>query len=387
MRIIDLINKKRERKILTKKELFFIVEAYMKNRIPDYQMSAFLMAVTINGFTDNETSAFTDALIKSGEVLTIPDLVDKHSTGGVGDKTTLLIAAIIACAGLKMVKMSGGGLGHTGGTVDKLEAISGFKVELTEMQINESLEKIGVCLIRQLKNLAPADKKIYQLRDVTATTNSIPLIASSIMSKKIASGAKVLVIDLKVGKGAFVKTKKEALLLAKLMKKIGNNYGIKTTCVLSEMDQPLGRNIGNGLEVIECLDFLNGNYEKNLYELVIYLSAILIANSKNITFEKASEEVVEIIDSKKALHKFKEIIENQKGDINKIKISNKKQTIVSLEEGYIDKIDALSIGNVVRLLGGGRFRVNEAIDYGVGIVLHKQKGDFVKKNDKLISKL
>ena len=385
MNVIEIIEKKKNNKKLTKKEIFYIVNSYYHEEITDYQMSAFLMAVCINGFSDQETVFFTDAIVKTGKKLKIANLVDKHSTGGVGDKTTLLIAPIVACAGLKMVKMSGGGLGHTGGTVDKLESIKGFRVDLSQTEIEKSLREVGVCLIKQLPDLAPADQKIYQLRDVTGTTNSIPLIASSIMSKKIASGAKILVIDLKIGKGAFVKNKKDGLALAKLLQKIGNHYQIKVTCVLSNMDEPLGYNIGNGLEVKECLEFLKGNYEKKLYDLVLKLSATLIAKSKNMHYQKAEKIVKDIIESGEAYERFKKIIENQGGDINSIKISAKKQTLLSDSSGYISQIDAYKFGNIVKNLGGGRLEIGDEIDYGVGVVFHHKVGDYIEKNDKVLT--
>jgi len=385
MNVLGIIEKKKSKKKLTKKEIFYIVNGYIKKEIPDYQMSAFLMAVTLNGLNKKETIFLTDALVKSGTKLEFSDLVDKHSTGGVGDKTTLLIAPIVACLGLKMVKMSGGGLGHTGGTIDKLEAIQGFRVDLDHGEIEKSLSEIGVCLIRQLKDLAPADKKIYQLRDVTATTNSIALIASSIMSKKIASGAKVLVIDLKVGRGAFVKNKKEGLELAKLLKEIGKHYQIKVICVLSRMDEPIGYCVGNGLEVIECLDFLKGDFDQDLYDLVVELTSELVSNYQEITFAEAKKEVIKVLEKKQALLKLQEIVKNQNGKLNEIKVSSKKQIIPSPTTGYIKKIDAYQIGQMVKQLGGGRQKVDDKIDYGVGFVLHRKIGNFIEKGEPLVT--
>ncbi len=386
MNIIEIIDKKRLKKVLTKKEIAWIIKAYMNKEIKDYQMSALLMAITINGMTEKETLFFTDALIKSGERFNSNELlVDKHSTGGVGDKTTLIIAPIVAAAGLKMVKMSGRGLGHTGGTIDKLESIAGFRVELNKGEIKKALQDVNVCLVSSQKDITPADKRLYQLRDVTATTNSIPLIASSIMSKKIASGAKIIVIDLKVGNGAFIKNKKDAFILAKIMKKIGQFYHVKTICVISKMTQPIGYNVGNGLEVIEALDFLNGKYEKDLYQLVVTLASILIKEKLNISKNKAEEIVKEIIKSKRALNYFENIVKNQHGDINQIELSSKMQFIPSPKTGYIKEIDAKKIGELAKELGGGRNQIEDQIDYSVGFVFHKKVGDYVKQGDKLIT--
>ncbi len=386
MNIIEIIDKKRLKKSLTKKEINWLIKGYVDKEIKDYQMSALLMAITINGMTENETFFLTDALIKSGECFHSKELlVDKHSTGGVGDKTTLIIAPIIAAAGLKMVKMSGRGLGHTGGTIDKLESIAGFRVELNEGEIKKALQDVNVCLVSSQKDITPADKKIYQLRDVTATTNSIPLIASSVMSKKIASGAKILVIDLKVGKGAFIKSKKDALLLGRLMKKIGQHYRVKTVCVISKMDQPIGYNVGNGLEVAEAIDFLNGKYEQDLYRLVLVLATVLIKEKLNISNKKAEEMVKEIIEKKEGLAWFEKIVINQHGNINNIELSSKLQFIPSPKTGYIKEIDAYKIGELVRKLGGGRYLVEDQIDYGVGFVFHYKVGEYVKQGDKLLT--
>ncbi len=384
--MINLIDKKRLKEELTKEEINHIVSGYVSGEIPDYQMSSFLMAVTLNGLTDDETIYFTDALIKSGDVLSFDgyNLVDKHSTGGVGDKTTLIIAPILASCGLNMVKMSGRGLGHTGGTIDKLESIAGFKVELKKEKVEKLLKEVGVCLISQMGNIVPADKKIYSLRDVTATTNSIPLIASSIMSKKIASGAKTLVIDLKVGKGAFMKNMDDARELARIMKKIGSNYKVDTVCVLSNMDQPLGRNIGNGLEIQECLDFFD-NPSPDLYELVVEICSILISSVKKISIGLAKNEVIAAIETDSAYNHLLSIVKKQGGKIDEIDISDKKQKVISPVSGYIAEIDSLKIGELVKKLGGGRTNIKEKIDYGVGFVLEKKVGDFIEKKESLLT--
>ncbi len=385
MNVVKLIDKKRSGKALNKQELTYLVDGFVAGEIPDYQMSAFLMAVTINGFSDREVIAFTDVLVKSGKQLSFDEkMVDKHSTGGVGDKTTLIIAPIVAALGMKMVKMSGRGLGHTGGTVDKLMAIQNMQLNLPEDKIKKSISEIGVCLLQQSAEIAPADKMLYQLRDVTATTESIPLIASSIMCKKIASGAKIIVIDIKVGKGAFLKTQKEGRALAQLLQKIAKRYHIKLTCVLSRMDEPLGINIGNGLEVMESLSFLNGDYDDKLYDLVVALSSHLLVDYQNISHLEAQEQVKEVISNKEALNAFFAIIENQEGRIKKVKISRKNMVVKSVKSGYIKKIDALQMGQLVQQLGAGRLKANDKIDLGVGVVLLKKSGDYVKEGETLL---
>ncbi len=385
MKAVELIEKKRNSRKLNKKELTFFVNGFLEGVIPNYQMSAFLMAVTINGFSDQEAKVFTDVLIKSGRQLSFGEkLVDKHSTGGVGDKTTLIIAPIAAALGMKMVKMSGRGLGHTGGTADKLAAIKGMQLILSPAEIKKSLEEIGVCLLQQSADIAPADKLIYQLRDVTATTNSIPLIASSIMSKKVASGSKILVIDIKVGRGAFIKTKKQGLELARLLKKIGRHYRLKVICVLSRMDEPLGINVGNGLEVMEALSFLNGNYDKKLYDLVMELTSQLLKQERKVSYQVACQQIEEVLNNGKALNSFFEIIENQGGEVRNIKISKQTLLINSPKSGFVKKIDAFKIGKLVQQLGAGRLEVNDEISLGVGVVLHKKEGDYIKKGDPLL---
>ena len=321
--MLNIINKKRLGQILTKEEINYVVEKYVSGEIPDYQMSALLMAICINDMTDEETFNLTDAMINSGETLDLSgiqgSIVDKHSTGGVGDKTTLILAPIVASCGVKVCKMSGRGLGHTGGTIDKLESINGFNVNLSIEDAIKEVNKVGAVIVSQTGNLVPADKKIYALRDVSGTVESIPLIASSIMSKKIASGASSIVIDLKVGNGALIKNLEDAKHLSDLMIKIGKKYNRKVVCVLTNMDKPLGTSIGNALEVKEALEFLNGNRNKDLEEIIYKLASLMVSLGKNVSEEIALKEVKEKLNNKEALSKFYEIVKNQGGNIDDLK--------------------------------------------------------------------
>ena len=326
MNIVDIINKKRVGQVLTKEELDYAFNGYLNGSVKDYQMSSLLMAICINGMDDEETFALVDIFIKSGDVLdlsSIPGIkVDKHSTGGVGDKVTLIIGPIVASCGCYVPKMSGRGLGHTGGTIDKLESISGFNTSLTEDEFINQVKKIGLAVIGQTKNLCPLDKVIYALRDVTGTTASIPLIAASIMSKKIAGGADKILLDVKVGNGALMKTKEDAERLASLMERIGKNYNREVICEITDMNVPLGNNIGNSLEVIEAIDVLNGK-KGMLYDLCLEISSQMISLSKNICKPDARIEAINAIDSKRAYNKFLEFVETQGGDINTLKVSDK----------------------------------------------------------------
>ena len=388
MNIIELINKKRQGLILSDKEIKYIIEEYMKDNIKDYQMSSLLMAITIKGMTDNEIFSLTKHMLNSGEKLDLSKLdnvVDKHSTGGVGDKTTLIIAPIVASCGVKVAKMSGRGLGHTGGTIDKLEAIPNFKVNLEEKEFIKQVKDIGLAIVSQTNNLVPADKKIYALRDVTGTVESIALIASSIMSKKIASGAKKLVIDIKVGNGALIKNIDDATKLAKLMIKIGKKNDIEVICILTNMNIPLGSNIGNAKEVEEAIDILHNHKEGNLRDLCIELSSYMVSLGLNISYEEAKEKVIENLNNNNAYNKFLEFIKYQEGDITKLPNSKNKYDIKSPKEGYLNNINALELGELSKELGAGREKLDDIIDYGAGIIIHKNVGDYIKRGDVLMT--
>ena len=386
--MLEIIDKKRLGCILTKEEIEYVIKEYTNGNIPDYQMSALLMAICINDMTEEETIYLTDSFINSGEIIDTSNIkgkiVDKHSTGGVGDKTTLVLAPLLAALGYKVLKMSGRGLGFTGGTIDKLESISGYQVEEPFEKVEDEINKIGLAVISQTKNLVPADKKIYALRDVTSTVSSIPLIASSIMSKKIASGASTIVIDVKVGNGALIKTIEDARKLAKLMIKIGNNYQRKIICVLTNMDEPLGLAIGNSNEVLEAIDSLNGKGPKDLMELVKVLASEIIMANENISLDEAYKKIYEKINNREAYNKFLEMVEYQGGNIKTIKLSKRIFSIKTDKEGFINSIDALKLGELVKKMGGGRLEKNDSINHEVGINLSVKVGDFVKQNDELM---
>ena len=386
--MLNIINKKRLGQILTKEEINYVVEKYVSGEIPDYQMSALLMAICINDMTDEETFNLTDAMINSGETLDLSgiqgSIVDKHSTGGVGDKTTLILAPIVASCGVKVCKMSGRGLGHTGGTIDKLESINGFNVNLSIEDAIKEVNKVGAVIVSQTGNLVPADKKIYALRDVSGTVESIPLIASSIMSKKIASGASSIVIDLKVGNGALIKNLEDAKHLSDLIIKIGKKYNRKVVCVLTNIDKPLGTSIGNALEVKEALEFLNGNRNKDLEEIIYKLASLMVSLGKNVSEEIALKEVKEKLNNKEALSKFYEIVKNQGGNIDDLKISNRVFSIKSPYTGFVKEIDTLKLGELSRSIGAGRYKKDDVIDYTVGFVLNKNVGDYVLKDEELV---
>ena len=388
MNIIDIINKKRLKKELNLEELKYIVDNYMNNKIKDYQMSSLLMAILLNNMTEEETINLTKCMIESGVRLDLTDLgnvVDKHSTGGVGDKTTLIVAPIVASCGVKVAKMSGKGLGHTGGTIDKLESIPGFNVKMKDADFEKQIKDIGVAIVSQTANLAPIDKKIYALRDVTGTVESIPLIASSIMSKKIASGAKNLVLDIKIGSGALIKTKKDAKKLAKLMIKIGQSNKMRVVCLLTNMDVPLGSNVGNALEVEEAIDVLTNKKNNPLREICIMLATYMVSLGLNISVLKARNMVIDSLRSGKAYNKFLELVLTQKGDINKLPKSENKTDIISTRSGYINKIDALAIGKLAMNAGAGRMSLEDDIDYSAGVIIHRKINDKVKKGDILAS--
>ena len=364
-----------------------MVNSYVKGKINDNTMSDFVWSIYNNGLSIEETYYLTDVMIKSGETIDLSSLkkpvVDKHSTGGVGDKITLIVSPIVACTGVCVPKMSGRGLGLTGGTVDKLESIPGYKLKLTKKNFIEALKKVGCAVISQSERIAVADKKIYALRNEIGAVDSIPLIASSIMSKKIASGSDIIIIDLKVGKGAFMKNIKDATKLAKTMVKIGNYYNKKVICTLSDMNIPLGCNIGNALEVKEAMDFFDGKYDKRLYELSVYISALMISSAKKISFTNAKNLVINLLESGHAKNKIYEWIIYQGGDIAKIKDKAKKLVVVSDKTGYINSINSQKISQLVFDLGAGRVKKTDKIDYAVGVVLNKTIGQKVMKGETL----
>ena len=388
MDVIEIIDKKRLNQELNFEELKYIVMNYVNGNIPDYQMSALLMAIVLNGMTEQETIYLTDIMIESGEKIDLSSLsnnvVDKHSTGGIGDKTTLVLAPLVASCGVKVAKMSGRGLGYTGGTIDKLESINGFQTQMNFSSFLNQIETIGIAIVSQMENLVPADKKIYALRDVTATTSSIPLIASSIMSKKIASGANNIVLDVKVGEGALVKTLKEAETLANLMVKIGENYNCKVVCVLTEMNRPLGRAIGNSLEVMEAINTLRGKGPKDVEELVITLGSYMVSLAKKISLEEARIEIQKNLENGLGLKKFLEFVKVQGGDIDTLKVAEKEFSVKSNKTGFVKSIDALKLGKLVRDIGGGRKKKEDIIDYQVGFLLSKQVGDYVLEDEELV---
>ena len=387
MNIVDIINRKRLGKILKEEEIRYVIEEYVKGNIPDYQMSSLLMAITLKGMTEHEIILLTKYMLESGDRLDLSSLdhvVDKHSTGGVGDKTTMIIGPIVASVGCKVAKMCGRGLGYTGGTIDKLESIPKFRVNLKEEEFFQNLNKVGVAIVSQTTNLVPADKKIYALRDVTGTVESIALIASSIMSKKIASGSKKLVIDVKVGSGALLKTKKDARALAKLMKKIGEAYGIHVICLLTNMDVPLGNCIGNSLEVQEVIDVLKNQKQGSLRNLCVELSSYMVSLGLDVSYEEAKAKVLENLENGKAYRKFREFVRAQGGNLIFLPKSRYTYEIKSENSGYINKIDALTLGKLSMYLGAGREKLSDKIDYGSGIVLMKNIGDRVKKGDTLM---
>ncbi|MBR3898100.1 MAG: thymidine phosphorylase [Bacilli bacterium] len=387
MNILDIIEKKEKGENLSKEEIEYVINEFLAGNIKDYQMSAFLTEIDLLGLSEEETINLTDIMLNSGEKikLDISPIVDKHSTGGVGDKTTIVLAPLVASLGVNVAKMSGRGLGHTGGTIDKLESIEGFHTEMSLEKFENQVKEIGIALVGQMGNLVPADKKIYALRDVTGTVDSIPLIASSIMSKKLASGADSIVIDLKVGNGALVNSLEEAKELGNLMVKIGKMNGKKTACVLTNMDEPLGLAVGNALEVKESIDALNGKGPKDLEDLVIELGGLMVSFGKNISIEEAKTQVRETLYNGKAYEKFKEWVRAQGGNIDKLEIGPNQKEIKSKETGYIQKINALEIGKLARKLGAGRLTKEDIINPKVGIVLNHKVGDYVKEGETLLT--
>ena len=391
MKIYDIITKKKQGLELTQEEIEYTISSYMRGYVESYQMSALLMAICINGMNEDETLNLTRAMLESGDTVDLSCFsslsVDKHSTGGVGDKTTLIVAPIVACLGCKMAKMSGRGLGFTGGTVDKLESLDGYRTTLPPKEFLTQVEKIGVSVIGQSANLAPADKKLYALRDVTATIDSIPLIASSIMSKKLASGAHNIVLDVKCGSGAFMKTPEGAKELADAMIKIGRGFGRNIRALVTNMDVPLGTCIGNRIEVWEAIQLLSGQGDFRLRQLCYELSAQIASLALGLEITDARTKVENAVSSGNALEKLKEWVEYQGGDVSYIdtpsKLLSAKHTrsYFAKKDGYISKILADAVGSASMLLGAGRFKLDDKIDFDAGIVLKKGYGDMVKMGD------
>lgn len=394
MNMIDIIIKKAKKKELNVKEIDFFVQGYTKNQIPDYQVSSLLMAILLNGMTLKETTALTKSMLDSGKVNDLSTIqgvtVDKHSTGGVGDKTTLVLAPLVASCGLVMAKMSGRGLGHTGGTIDKLESIPGFNTSLSSQQFFDQVNRIHVAVIGQTDELVPADKKLYALRDVTGTVDSMPLIASSIISKKIASGAQIIELDVKYGDGAFMKTKKDAKALAQLMIQVGKRLNKKIRAVISDMNEPLGYAIGNNLEVIESIETLKGRGPQDLKNLCLHICAdFLVAAKRFKQYDEALQFATKQLESQAALEKFKEFVIAQGGDVRCVddysyfKQAKYTYSILSDQTGKIKKVKALQIGHAAMLLGGGRQSKEDIIDMSAGIVLKVKAKETIKKQEPL----
>ena len=394
MRMVDLIEKKRDGEVLSQEEIKFIVAGYVDGSIPDYQMAAWAMALYFQGMTAEETAQLTLAMAQSGDVLDLSSLegrfVDKHSTGGVGDKTTLLLGPMVAACGAPVAKMSGRGLGHTGGTIDKLSSIPGLRVELSEEEFIAQVKEVGLAVIAQTGNLVPADKKLYALRDVTATVNSIPLIASSVMSKKIAAGAQGIVLDVKYGAGAFMKTLEDARALAQTMVDIGKNLGRQTVAVLSDMDQPLGRAVGNSLEVYEVADALRGNGPEDLMEVSLELGAwMLVAGEIVPDVEAGKARLRESLESGAAWEKFLQFVTAQGGDAQaiidkKLPLAPLNVPYLATESGYVQNLDALKIGILAMILGAGRATKESTIDLGAGVILVKKPGEWVEAGEPIL---
>ena len=392
MRCVDIILKKKQGIELNEEEIHFVIDGFVNGRIPDYQISALLMAICYEGMTDKELFALTNEMLKSGDEVDLSKInglcVDKHSTGGVGDKTTLVIAPICASFGLKLAKMSGRGLGHTGGTLDKLESIPGFKIAISLDDFIKQVNTIGLAVVGQTANVAPADKKLYALRDVTGTVESTGLIASSIMSKKLASGARIILLDVKVGDGAFMKTLTDAQNLAHKMVKIGTNFNRKVVAMLTDMDQPLGNAVGNSLEVIEAIDTLKGKGPKDFTELCYDIcTEMLLISGITDTKEKAREMIKEKVNSLEALSKLSDMIKWQGGNpevINDYSLFGSSKEIIKVysdKSGYVKTIDTKDIGVAAMLLGAGRESVKDTIDPNVGLICYTKKGDFLNKGD------
>ena len=392
MRMVEIIEHKRDKKVLTDEEIKFFISNYVKGEIPDYQASSLLMAILLNGMNDHETFILTECMLHSGDVMDLSKIngvkVDKHSTGGVGDKTSLVLGPLVASCGAKLAKMSGRGLGHTGGTLDKMESIPSMKINISEEDFINQVNKIGMAIVGQTGHLVPADKKIYALRDVTGTVDSIPLIASSIMSKKLASGSDAILLDVKVGDGAFMKTMQDAERLANTMVSIGKYFKKDVKAILTDMDEPLGNAVGNTLEVIEAINTLKGNGPKDLTELCLKAGSIMLMQAKIVNSLTEGEELLKAkIKSGEAFNKFVEFVQAQNGDISYVLNTENFQkakyvyNFTSKEEGYLKRIKAIEIGEFAMNLGAGREKIEDKIDYSAGIVLNKKIGDYVKKDD------
>ena len=394
MNILEIIAKKRDKKELSKEEIEYFIDNYTKEKIADYQAAALIMAMYINGLSDNETFYLTYAMANSGEMVDLSEIgdnvVDKHSTGGVGDKVSIVLLPIIAAMGIPIAKMSGRGLGFTGGTADKLEAIPGYNTFATIQEFKNNIKKVGISMITQTMNIAPADKKIYSLRDTISCVESMPLIASSIMSKKIASGAKKLVLEVTYGKGAFMKSIEKAKILANEMIKLGESAGLEVRCIFTKMDEPLGYAVGNTLEIIESIKFLQGEMREDLKKEVLEIGSNMIyLAGKGDNLEKNKEMMLNTINSGKAFEKFKQMVENQGGDtsylydISKFKKAKFVQSVYSNKKGKVSEQNAEEIGKLACYLGAGRIRKEDIIDMAVGITLEKKVGQEVEENEKL----
>lgn len=394
MRMLDLIEKKKDGKALTSEEIRFFIKGVTDASIPDYQISALLMAICFQGMNEEETVFLTDAMLHSGETIDLSSIkgikVDKHSTGGVGDKTSLALGPLVAASGAKLAKMSGRGLGHTGGTLDKMESVPGTSISLTDKAFIKQVNDIGIAIVGQTTAIDPADKKLYALRDVTGTVSSIPLIASSIMSKKLASGSDAILLDVKFGSGAFMKTIEEAKKLAELMVKIGKSLGKDTRAILTDMDEPLGLAVGNNLEVQEAIATLKGNGPKDFVTLVTKAGGIMLLQAGFVASEEEGEEKIKkSIENGSGFEKMLALFKAQGGDISylenpsKFPKSSLIENVFSDKEGYVERIDSLAIGEGAMKLGAGRASLEDKIDMSAGVILRKKVGDFVKKGDVL----
>ena len=392
MRVVDIIDKKKKNNELTKAEIEFLLDGYLSGKVPDYQMSSFLMSVYFNNMTKDELTNFTLTMRDSGDTIFFDDLdhylVDKHSTGGVGDKVTVVLGPILSAVGMATTKLSGKGLGHTGGTIDKFESIKNFKFSTTKEELVEIASKTGVGLMGYSDNIVPLDKKIYALRDVTATVDSIPLIASSIMSKKLAIQSDLIILDVKVGDGAFMKTIEDARELSRRMVEIGNSVGRKTIAVLTNMEEPLGYNIGNANEIIEGIEALKGNWSNDLKEVVYEIVYLALKHKGEVkTFEEASEKIDEVINNGRALELLKQFIELSGGDgevVNNYELLPTPKSVLKVlaqEDGYVTKIKAEEVGKAAMVIGAGRATKEDEVDHAVGIELKKKVGDKVEKGD------
>ena len=393
MRIYDIIAKKRDGGVHTRAELEALIRGYVAGDVPDYQMAAWMMAVYLRGMTDEETAILTDIMARSGEMVDLSPIagikVDKHSTGGVGDKTTLVIAPIAAACGVKIAKMSGRGLGHTGGTIDKMESVPGTRTALTQEEFFAQVNRIGISVIGQSENIAAADKKMYALRDVTATVSCIPLIASSIMSKKLASGSDAILLDVTTGTGAFMKTVEDSVQLAKLMVSIGGHHGRKVAAMITDMDTPLGHNIGNSLEVMESMEVLKGRGSADLTEVCLQLASYMLVLAGKGTPEECRAMAQQVIADGSAFAKCKEMFAAQGGDVRVLEDYSlfdqpaAKYEVLAEADGYITANDAEKIGIASVLLGAGREKKGDPLDYAAGIILHKKRGDYVRRGESL----